>query len=215
VRLQTSNYGIGAIVFVLAAMVGPADAQTFSIGANFTTITRSQTNALVGIIEPPDTMGASGPNNFVTFNNGSFSIFSKNGTVVSQISDTSFWTSALGSDPGGLSDSRVLYDLSSQRWFASMITTDQATNNKVLIARSNSSDPTQGFQGVTFSTISNRFADFPTLGLDANGVYLTTNNFNTSDTFRSVSVYSLPKADLVAATPYSSSRIGILISIEA
>ncbi|HEX3601283.1 MAG TPA: hypothetical protein VHU84_14120, partial [Lacipirellulaceae bacterium] len=182
-------------------MVEPIHAQTFSIGANFTTITRSQTNGLVGIIEPPDTMGAAGPNNFVTFNNGSFSVFSKNGALVSQVSDTSFWTSALGSDPGGLSDPRVLYDPASQRWFASMITTDQATNNKVLIARSNSSDPTQGFQGVSFSTISNRFADFPTLGLDANGVYVTTNNFNTSDTFRSVSVYSLPKADLIAATP--------------
>ena len=32
-------------------------------------------------------------------------------------------------------------------------------------------------------------------------MYLTTNNFNTSDTFRSLSVYSLPKADLLAATP--------------
>ncbi len=199
--LQTNNYEIGVIVFVLASIVGPAHAQTFSIGGNFTTITRSQTNALVGIIEPPDTMGAAGPNNFVTFNNGSFSIFSKNGALVSQVSDTSFWTSALSSDPGGLSDPRVLYDPASQRWFASMITTDQATNNKVLVARSNSSDPTQGFQGVSFSTISNRFADFPTLGLDANGVYLTTNNFNTSDTFRSLSVYSLPKADLIAATP--------------
>lgn len=200
-RLQTSNFGIAIIAFVLAAMVASAHAQTFSVGANFTTITRSQTNGLAGIIEPPDTMGAAGPNNFVTFNNGSFSVFSKNGVVASQISDTSFWTSALGSDPGGLSDPRVLYDPMSQRWFASMITTDQATNNKVLIARSNSSDPTQGFQGVSFSTISNRFADFPTLGLDANGVYLTTNNFNTSDTFRSTSVYSLPKADLIAATP--------------
>jgi T5SS/PEP-CTERM-associated repeat protein len=201
VRQLTSNNGIGVIAFVLAAMAGTSYAQTFSVGANFTTITRSQTNALAGTIEPPDTMGAAGPNNFVTFNNGSFSIFNKNGAVVSQISDTSFWTSALGSNPGGLSDPRVLYDPASQRWFASMITTDQATNNNVLIARSNSSDPTQGFQGLSFATISNRFADFPTLGLDANGVYLTTNNFNTSDTFRSVSVYSLPKADLIAATP--------------
>jgi T5SS/PEP-CTERM-associated repeat protein len=201
VRLQTSNYEIGAIVFMLAAMVAPAHAQTLSIGGNFTTITRSQTNALVGIIEPPDTMGAAGPNNFVAFDNGSFSILSKDGALISQVSDTNFWTSALGSNPGGLSDPRILYDPSSQRWFASMITTDQATNNRVLIARSNSPDPTQGFKAVSFSTISNRFADFPTLGLDANGVYLTTNNFNTSDTFRSVSVYSLPKSDLVAATP--------------
>ena len=122
-----------ALGSTVTAMMAVANAQTFSTGANFTTITRSQTNALVGILEPPDTMGASGPDHFVTFNNGSFSIFNKNGAIVSQVSDTSFWTSALGSDPGGLSDPRILYDPASQRWFASMITTDQATNNKVLI----------------------------------------------------------------------------------
>src|SRR6478672_12628460 len=191
-----------ALGSTVTAMMAVANAQTFSTGANFTTITRSQTNALAGIIEPPDTMGAAGPNHFVAFNNGSFSIFNKNGAVVSQVSDTSFWTSALGSDPGGLSDPRILYDPVSQRWFATMITTDQATNNKILIARSNSSDPSQGFQGVSFSTLSNRFADFPTLGLDANGVYVGTNNFNSAGTtLRSLGLYSVPKADLLASTP--------------
>ena len=49
----------------------------------------------------------------------------------------SFWTNALGSDPGNLSDPRILYLYpASQRWFAVMITTDQTTNNKILFARS-------------------------------------------------------------------------------
>lgn len=186
---------------ILASICAPVAGQSFSIGANFTTITRSQTSVLSGILEPPDTMGAAGPNDFVEFNNGSFSIYNKNSSLVSQESDTTFWTSALGSNPGGLTDPRVLYDPLTQRWYASMVTTDQVTNNKVLIARSNSADPTQGFKAVSFSTLSNRFADFPALGMDANAVYLTTNNFNTSDTFRSMSIYSIPKADLDAATP--------------
>src|SRR3954451_17608804 len=186
----------------LVIFTGQAHAQSFSTGANFTTVTRSQTNALAGIIEPPDTMGAAGPNHFVAFNNGSFSVFNKNGAVVSQVSDTSFWTSALGSDPGGLSDPRILYDPASQRWFATMITTDQATNNKILFARSNTSDPTQGFKAVAYTTTNGRFADFPTLGLDANGVYVGTNNFNAAGTtLRSLALYSVPKADLLAATP--------------
>ena len=195
------------VAAILVAFTGQAQAQTFSTGANFTTITRSQTNALAGIIEPPDTMGAAGPNHFVAFNNGSFSVFNKNGAVVSQVSDTSFLDSALGSDPGGLSDPRILYDPASQRWFATMITTDQATNNKILIARSNTPDPTQGFKGVSYTTTNNRFADFPTLGLDANGVYIGTNNFNsTGTTLRSLAIYSVPKVDLLAATP-SLSRL--------
>jgi T5SS/PEP-CTERM-associated repeat protein len=185
------------------AAIGSADAQTLSVGANFTTINRSQTRALVGDLEPPDTMGAAGPNHFVAFNNGSFSIFNKNGALVSQVSDTSFWTSALnGSNPGGLSDPRILYDPASQRWFATMITTDQSTNNKILFARSNTSDPTQGFKAVSYTTTNGRFADFPTLGLDANGVYIGTNNFNArGNSLRSLGLYSVPKADLLAATP--------------
>src|SRR5437868_12540060 len=128
---------LAALCMVFTIAVGRTDAQTFSLGSNFTTITRSQTAPLAGIFEPPDTMGAAGPNHFVAFNNGSFSVFNKNGSLVSQVSDSSFWTSALGSDPGGLSDPRLLYDPASQRWFAIMITTDQSTNNKILFARSN------------------------------------------------------------------------------
>src|SRR3954463_9887656 len=189
------------VCLALAAIAVPSNAQSLSVGANFTTITRSQTAPLAGIFEPPDSMGAAGPNHFVEFNNGSFSVFNKNGSLVSQVSDTSFWTSALGVNPGGLSDPRILYDPASQRWFAIMITTDQATNNKILFARSNTADPTQGFKGVSFTTTNGRFADFPTLGLDANGVYVGTNNFSSGGTFRSEGLYSVPKADLLAPSP--------------
>ncbi len=147
-------------------------------------------------------MGAAGPNHFVAFNNGSFSIYNKNGSLLSQVSDESFWTSALGTDPGGLTDPRILYDPASQRWFATMVTTDQATNNEILFARSNTSDPTQGFKAVSYTTTNGRFADFPTLGLDANGVFVGTNNFNSTGTrLRSLALYSVPKADLLAPTP--------------
>ncbi len=197
---------VGANLAALTAIIAPTNAQTFSTGANFTTITRGQTAPLAGIFEPPDTMGAAGPNHFVALNNGSFSIFNKNGTLVSQVSDTSFWTSALGSNPGGLTDTRIVYDPLSQRWFATEVTTDQTTNNKILIARSNTSDPTQGFKGVSYTTTNNRFADFPTLGLDANGLYVAANNFSSGGFLRSVAIYSVPKADLLAATP-SLSRL--------
>src|SRR5205823_1036320 len=136
------------------------------------------------------------------FNNGSFSVYGKNGALVSQTSDTTFWTNALGSDPGNLSDPRILYDPASQRWFAVMITIDQSTNNKLLFARSNTSDPTQGFKAVSYTTTNNKFADFPTLGIDANGVYVGTNNFNArGNMLRSLGLYSVPKADLLAASP--------------
>src|SRR5262249_26234509 len=84
----------------------------------------------------------------------------------------------------------------------SMITTGQSSNNNILIARSNTSDPTQGFMAVSFTTTNGQFADYPTLGLDANGIYIGTNNFNSSGTsLLSVGMYSVPKTDLTANTP--------------
>src|SRR5436305_441480 len=117
-------------LIAVAAMIriaGPAPAQSnASIGANFTTMTLDTNFATFGTgLQPPDTMGAAGLNHFVSYLNGSFSIYTKAGTQVSGVSDRAFWTSALGSDPGNLSDPRIVYDPASRRWFAAMITTSQ------------------------------------------------------------------------------------------
>jgi len=154
-------------------------------------------------VVPPDSNGAAGPNDYVEYINGAVAIYGKNGTPVSQISDTTFWTNA-GINPAiisaGLSDPRTIYDPASGHFFAVQITTD-TTGNKVLVARSNSSDPTGGWKAVQF-TGNAQFADFPTLGLDANGVYVGTNNFTSNTgTFTGVSLFSIPKSDLLASTP--------------
>ena len=47
---------------------------------------------------------------------------------------------------------------------------------------------------------SYRFGDYVTMGLDADGVYLATNNFGGPTGF-DVSIYSIPKADLLLPTP--------------
>src|SRR5476649_2402620 len=137
-RVAAKQLWLLGTMTALAAAIGQAHAQTFSVGANFTTQTRADGD----FEEPPDTMGAAGPNHFVSFANNGFCIYNKDGSLVSRVSETSFWTSALGSNPGNLSDPRILYDPVSQRWFTTMITTDQATNNKILLARSNTADPT-------------------------------------------------------------------------
>ena len=71
----------------------------------------------------------------------------------------------------------IYYDAHSQRWFAVEITTENS-NNRILVARSNTSDPRGGWQGTTFNSQSGSFADFPTLAVDANALYVGTNNFN-------------------------------------
>ena len=73
----------------------------------------------------------------------------------------------------------------------------------IYLAVSNSSDPTAGFNAfqIPVNGPAGQFNDFETLGLDADGVYLTTQNFAGGGGFNGTSLYSIPKADLVAAVP--------------
>src|SRR5205807_1796433 len=80
------------------------------------------------------------------------------------------------------------------------ITANESINNRILIARSDTSNPAGTWKAVALTTSNNKFADFPTLGLDANGLYIGTNNFTSSGSFN-VGLYSIPKADLLATTP--------------
>jgi hypothetical protein len=145
---------------------GSARSQTANIGANFTSINSTTTAGLPGGIslEPPDTMGAVGISHYVQFNNGSFSIFNKSGgPAISQIGDGTFWTNAglTGITSNNLSDPRIVYDPQSQRWFATELTINQTTNNNILIARSNTSDPTQGWKAVKLTANNNQLPSTP------------------------------------------------------
>lgn len=101
--------------------------------------------------------------------------------------------------------------------------------NNFLLAVSNSSNPTAGWTGFKINmpaTVSNtstsspitanwgdweiidydrpepdRLATYPTLGLDADGVYLSSNRVDGLGSGKSVSLASIPKADLLSPTP--------------
>src|SRR5262249_13169662 len=112
-----------------------------------------------------------------------------------------FWRNS-GVVPAGsfAFDPRVTYDSSSGRWFAASADNSLGPNN-FLVAVSNSSDPTQGWKGFAIPSDSakSRWADFPTLGVNRDGVYLAANMFPITASF-STSVLVLPKADLIAGT---------------
>ncbi len=160
-----------------------------------------------GLFGPSDMGGAAGPNKVVQFINGGFTVYNRNGSVAAAtIADTTFWSNAGISSTtlsAGVSDTRIIYDPDSQRWFAAEINVS-TTSNKILLAVSKTSDPTAGFKAVEFvaNAGSGNFADQPTLGLDKNGVYLGTSNFNAAGNYTSTtSLFSIPKADLIGATP--------------
>jgi hypothetical protein len=188
------------------------------IGTNFTSSTYDNGTGNGGnsTAIPPDPNGAVGPAHFVEFINGSFTTYDKTNGDSVRISDLSFWSGAglIISPSSALTDPRIIYDPASQRWFASEVDVDANANdptleaNNFLLAVSADSDPGGAWQGFLFRADpkTGNFADFPTLGVDANGVYISGDMFHGSNSPVGPSLVSIPKADLLAASPTIAHR---------
>jgi hypothetical protein len=202
-----------ALFLIVSILVSPALAKAAAIGLNFTGVVLADGVALNGGgYAPPDGAGAVGPDRIVQLINGAFAIYDKaTGTRLQAISGKQFWINA-GVDPGtgpgttnlGAFNQRILYDPTTDRWIAAALS-GQSVDNSVLLARSETSDPAGAWKAVSFlgnAGGTGKFVDYTRLGVDANGVYISTNNFTSLTGGRdSVSVFSLPKADLLAPTP--------------
>jgi hypothetical protein len=77
--------------------------------------------------------------------------------------------------------------------------------NDILLAVSNTSDPTQGWQGFAIPSdpTMQTWADFPMLGVNQDGVFIAANMFfvGTAPTFSSEEIIAIPKSDLLQTVP--------------
>jgi hypothetical protein len=137
---------------------------------------------------PADVMGDAGPTQYVVFVNGRIASYSKTTGIADGVLDADPDLFFGGVNNGSsTSDPRIRYDRLSGRWFLMIINT--STPNWVLIAVSDAAS-----NGViTGSTVfnlfffpvdtpppaiaTNCFEDYPTLGIDANALYIGTNRF--------------------------------------
>ncbi len=181
-----------------------------AIGQNFT----GSTYGIDSPYLPPDCNGAAGPDQYVELINGRFTIYAKSdGSAVQTMTSADFWNqTGLMFDPGVIvTDPRILYDPSVQRWFACAIELRQSdeVSNRFVLAVSATVDPTGSWKGLAFTAdpVDGNFADFPTLGLDANGVYLAGFLFRpNTELDLGQTLVSIPKADLLGATPIAANR---------
>lgn len=181
------------------AQVAQPVASTFvTVGLNFQ---GSQLFVDSGFI-PPDTMGAVGPDHIVEMINGRFDVYDKTtGNEVFTRSLNAFWTNVVGLTipAGNTFDPRIVFDLDSGRWFATSI--DGGNGNNIYLGRSDTDDPTGDWDGMRFAADTvgpAEFHDYATLALDADGLYICTNDFRGGG---NESCYSIPKADLLLAVP--------------
>jgi hypothetical protein len=123
-----------------------------------------------------------------------------------------------------VSDPRCVYDPQSNRFFMSILSfgRDPSTGafhgpGTIRLAASRTGTPTTSPSDWSFTTIDVTnsshpgcpcFGDQPLLGLDANGVYLTTNEFPINGPgFNGAQIYAIGKAALVAGTTPNIVRI--------
>jgi hypothetical protein len=159
-------------------------------------------------------MGAVGEQHIVELLHDGYSIYRKSDGVLLQRTSTfeEFWQAA-GVTPTGLAyGPRVLYDATSQRWFAAAVDgccflvdpSRLVEPNNYLVAVSKSADPTEGWTGFKIETdpTHTTWANFPELGMNADGLYVGAEGLSaTTDAVVGADFLVLPKADLLAATP--------------
>jgi len=149
---------------------------------------------------PPDTMGAIGLSQYLETSNGSISIYDRfSGNLQSRVTMATFWSAVSPNLSNSLGDQRVLFDHYTNRW---IVTGFGATRNVINIAISDTSDALGSWQGVIWNALgSGATADYATLAMDDKGVYLGTNNFNSSSSFTAASVFVLSKKELFDGSP--------------
>lgn len=191
----------------------------------FSGITGSQQAAANGAydLEPPDQGLCSNGTYVVEAVNNAYAVYSPSGApVLAPIATTSLF-GIVPEQPSGagsfVSDPRCFYDSATNRWFVVELSIpnffaphQKASKSYELIAVSQTSDPTGAFTTFSIDTTdpSNAgcpcFGDYPMLGVDAHGVYLTTNEFPIYKAgFNGVQLYALSKQGLVAAADGAAS----------
>lgn len=149
-------------------------------------------------VTPPDTMGEVGPANVVVPLNNQIRIFNRTGTLISAVNTDVFFSSVVTAG-SFTSDPRVRFDRLTNRWFLCAIDT-ASPRNRILLAVSDS-DTLSTSTSWTFSfatAANNRFADYPTLGVDQNGVYIGINSFGGG--YLGSDLWCFRKADAIAGT---------------
>ncbi len=197
------------LVLLLGTIAIAAPARTalaqLEIGLNFTGATNRAPNGSFSI--PPDTMGAVSSQHIVELINGRYNVYRKSdGVLVESRTLRNFWSNAgvSSSLTSDVFDPRLVYDPAAERFYAVSMSTRRSANSAILVAVSNSADPTAGWTGFAFDADADdkTWADFPRLGFDRDGIYATANMLSLSTGFPAgVDIVVVPKADLLAPTP--------------
>ena len=137
--------------------------------------------------------------------NGRFAVYTRTGTLVTAESLDQFWA---GVQPSGIAvDARIIYDAQSGRWLAASRDTSNGTDNNLLFAISTTNDPSGSWTLYKIVAGTGRsFVDYPTLGVDNNGVYFGLTAVDVPTQTLSSAIFAIPKAPLLSGQAISVTK---------
>lgn len=186
-------YEAGSADFLVRDFLAPQTPSTTIAGPGRTSDSTSSV--------PPDSVGGVGPTQVLMHANGRIKVYNKLTGALGGLdaSDQTFWTSVRNGS--GVSDPRVEFDSLSGRWFVVMINV-ASTQNRIMIAVSSGPVITDSSSFTFFQiTTASGFLDYPTLGVDANALYIGGNAFTSATgSFSETRGYVVKKADLLTGT---------------
>jgi uncharacterized repeat protein (TIGR01451 family) len=155
----------------------------------------------------PDTQGAVGPNHLMVTLGSQVRIQNRAGGVISTVSLDAFWGS-LGSS--NVFDPRLIYDAKNQRWLTTAIANPATNNAALLLAVSETSDPTGNWfrHQIRVDLTDGVYASSPNLGLGEDWVIISASmRDKTGLFFFSADIFIFNRTNLYAgANPVQFSR---------
>jgi hypothetical protein len=148
---------------------------------------------------PPDASAAVSSAYLVETVNGTFTVQNRAGALQQTVFMDTFWASV-----GGVTavvNARVVFDPYNSRWIMAAEGNGNTANSVLLIGVSTSSNPTSTWNLFKVSSDGGSWANFPTLGFNANWIAVSMNMYQlncTTNCFQRENIYVFNKAQLYA-----------------
>jgi hypothetical protein len=155
-------------------------------------------------VYPPDTQGDVSLDKYVQVVNFNFAVYSKTGAVLLGPASLSTIWAGIPSPWNGTNsgDPIVLYDQAADRWMISQFSIPNYTQMAMLVAISQTSDPTGSWYRYVYN-FGNKLPDYPKFGIWNDGYYLSVNLFSNGPTWvwDGVSACALDRTKMLAGDP--------------